>query len=148
METQKMISEANKNGPYLGLVTPNPFEMNPLLQSPSFTSSNLTIDFQGRRFRFGKFDEKDVILVMTGLGMINAGITTQLLVSLFEVEGIVHYGIAGNANPSLNIGDVTIPQYWSHTALWNWQHWSRLENGAILYEYRSSPAVLILNASN
>ncbi|THG17723.1 hypothetical protein TEA_030139 [Camellia sinensis var. sinensis] len=41
-----MISEANKNGPYLGLVTPNPFEMNPLLQSPSFTSFNLTIDFQ------------------------------------------------------------------------------------------------------
>ncbi|CAL5431674.1 unnamed protein product [Camellia sinensis] len=49
-ETQKMISEANKNGPYLGLVIPNLFEMNPLLQSPSFTSSNLTIDFQGRRF--------------------------------------------------------------------------------------------------
>ncbi|GMP94861.1 hypothetical protein CsSME_00044142 [Camellia sinensis var. sinensis] len=73
-ETQKMISEANKNGPYLGLVIPNLFEMNPLLQSPSFTSSNLTIDFQG--------------------------ITTQLLVSLFEVEGIVHYGIAGNANPN------------------------------------------------
>ncbi|CAL5355432.1 unnamed protein product [Camellia sinensis] len=46
-ETQKMISEANKNGPYLGLVIPNLFEMNPLLQSPSFTSSNLTIDFQG-----------------------------------------------------------------------------------------------------
>ncbi|GMP94865.1 hypothetical protein CsSME_00044145 [Camellia sinensis var. sinensis] len=122
-ETQKMISEANKNGPYLGLVIPNLFEMNPLLQSPSFTSSNLTIDFQGKRFRFGKIDEKDVILVMTGLGMINAGITTQLLVSLFEVEGIVHYGIAGNANPSLNIGDVTIPQYWSHTALWNWQRY-------------------------
>ncbi|KAF5938902.1 hypothetical protein HYC85_023161 [Camellia sinensis] len=68
-ETQKMISEANKNGPYLGLVTPNPFEMNPLLQSPSFTSSNLTIDFLGWKFRFGKIDEKDVILVMTGPGM-------------------------------------------------------------------------------
>ncbi|THG01417.1 hypothetical protein TEA_020195 [Camellia sinensis var. sinensis] len=70
-----MISEANKNGPYLGLVIPNLFEMNPLLQSLSFTSSNLTIDFQG------------------------------------------------NANPSLNIGDVTILQYWSHTALWNWQRY-------------------------
>jgi hypothetical protein len=33
----------------------------------------------------------------------------------------VHYGIAGNANPSLNIGDVTIPQYWAHTGLWVWQ---------------------------
>ncbi|EXB82254.1 5'-methylthioadenosine/S-adenosylhomocysteine nucleosidase [Morus notabilis] len=51
----------------------------------------------------------------------NAGITTQLLLSFFDMEGVVHYGIAGNANPSLNIGDVAVPQYWSHTALWNWQ---------------------------
>ncbi|KAB1204376.1 hypothetical protein CJ030_MR8G014173 [Morella rubra] len=94
-KTQKNIDEANKNGPSLGLVIPNQFEMNPLLQSPSFESSNLTIDF--------------------------AGITTQLLLSLFDIEGVVHYGIAGNANSSLNIGDVTIPQNWSHTALWSWQ---------------------------
>lgn len=33
----------------------------------------------------------------------------------------MHYGIAGNANPDLQIGDVTIPQYWAHTGLWNWQ---------------------------
>ncbi|KAM6544862.1 hypothetical protein CsatB_025598 [Cannabis sativa] len=62
---------------------------------------------------------------MTGLGMINAGITTQLLLSFFNVEGVVHYGIAGNANPSLNIGDVAIPQYWAHTALWNWQRYGQ-----------------------
>ncbi|XP_058224999.1 uncharacterized protein LOC131334139 isoform X2 [Rhododendron vialii] len=97
--------------------------MNPLLQSPNFTASDLKIDFAGRRFRFGTIHKKQVILVMTGLGMINAGITTQLLLSLFKIEGIVHYGIAGNANPSLNIGDVTIPQYWSHTGLWNWQRY-------------------------
>ncbi|KAE9445031.1 hypothetical protein C3L33_23071, partial [Rhododendron williamsianum] len=100
-ETQRQINQANKNGPYLGLVIPNLFEMNPLLQSPNFTASDLKIDFAGK--------------------FINAGITTQLLLSLFKIEGIVHYGIAGNANPSLNIGDVTIPQYWSHTGLWNWQ---------------------------
>jgi purine-nucleoside phosphorylase len=52
---------------------------------------------------------------------LNAGITTQLLLSYFKVEGILHYGIAGNANPDLQIGDVTIPQYWAHTGLWNWQ---------------------------
>jgi len=52
---------------------------------------------------------------------INAGITTQLLLSFFSVEGVVHYGIAGNANPSLHIGDVTIPQHWAHLALWSWQ---------------------------
>ncbi|XP_075642641.1 bark storage protein A-like [Castanea sativa] len=124
-KTRKMIAKANRDGPYLGLVIPNLFEMNPLLQSPNFTSSNLIIDFAGRRFRFGKIAKKEVILVMTGLGMINAGITTQLLLSFFKIEGVVHYGIAGNANPSLNIGDVAIPQYWGHTALWSWQRYGQ-----------------------
>ncbi|XVE98140.1 hypothetical protein REPUB_Repub03eG0079700 [Reevesia pubescens] len=58
---------------------------------------------------------------MTGLSMLNAGIATQLLLSLFKVKGILHYGIAGNANPKLQIGDVTIPRFWAHTGLWNWQ---------------------------
>ncbi|KAL6212567.1 hypothetical protein ACLB2K_017785 [Fragaria x ananassa] len=120
-KTQKLINKANKKGPYLGLVIPNTFEMNPLLESSNFTSTNLTIDFSGRRFRFGMIAEKKVLLVMTGMGMINAGITTQLLLSVFNIEGVVHYGIAGNANPDFNIADVVIPQFWSHSGLWNWQ---------------------------
>ncbi|KAF5743252.1 bark storage protein A-like isoform X1 [Tripterygium wilfordii] len=123
--TQLLVDEANNDGPYLGLVIPNLFEMNPLLQSPSFVSSNFYIDAYGRRFRFGTIGDKKVILVMTGLSMINAAITTQLLLGLFSIEGVVHYGIAGNANPSLNIGDVTIPKYWAHTALWNWQRYGQ-----------------------
>lgn len=51
----------------------------------------------------------------------NAGVTTQLLVSLFRLKGVLHYGIAGNADVNLEIGDVTIPQYWAHSGLWNWQ---------------------------
>lgn len=44
-----------------------------------------------------------------------------MLLTLFRVKGVLHYGIAGNADPQLEIGDVTIPQYWAHTGLWNWQ---------------------------
>nr|GLL50016.1 bark storage protein A-like [Ipomoea trifida] len=95
-KTRMLIEKANEQGrPYLGLVIPNMFEMNPLLGHPSYKPSTLVIDY--------------------------AGITTQLLLSAFDVYGVVHYGIAGNANPSLHIGDVAIPQYWSHLALWNWQ---------------------------
>lgn len=122
-KTQRIINKANKDGPYLGLVIPNQFELNPLLQHPSYQPSNLTIDVSGRRFRFGTVEGEKVILVMTGLAMINAGITTQLLLTIFNVKGVIHYGIAGNANPSLNIGDVAIPHYWSHSALWNWQRY-------------------------
>ncbi|XP_068314648.1 uncharacterized protein [Pyrus communis] len=56
-----------------------------------------------------------------------AGISTQLLQTLFKVKAVVHYGIAGNADPQLQIGDVTIPQFWPHTGLWNWQNFGLLE---------------------
>ncbi|KAK4763265.1 hypothetical protein SAY86_009033 [Trapa natans] len=119
----RSIARINKRGPYLGIVIPNTFEMNPLLQSPSFAPDPKLpqLDILGKRFRIGRIGDKNVILVMTGLSMLNAGVTTQLLLTLFRVEGVVHYGIAGNANPDLQIGDVTIPRYWAHGGLWNWQ---------------------------
>lgn len=52
---------------------------------------------------------------------VNAGVATQLLGSLFRLKGVLHYGIAGNADVNLEIGDVTIPKYWAHSGLWNWQ---------------------------
>ncbi|XP_012571582.1 bark storage protein A-like [Cicer arietinum] len=122
---QRKIAKINKEGPYLGLIIPNSFELNPLLQNPGYTPSDNIIDFAGRRFRFGAIGHKPVILVMTGLSVINAAITTQLLLSFFTVDGVVHYGIAGNANPTLHIGDVAIPQYWAHLALWSWQRYGQ-----------------------
>ena len=54
---------------------------------------------------------------------LNSGVTTQLLLTLFDVKGIVHLGIAGNADPDRQIGDVAVPRYWAHTGLWNWQRY-------------------------
>ncbi|CAI8599812.1 unnamed protein product [Vicia faba] len=131
---QKKIAKINQEGPYLGLVIPNSFELNPLLQNPGYTPTNTIIDFSGRRFRFGSIGNKSVILVMTGLSMINAGITTQLLLSFFNIDGVVHYGIAGNANPSLHIGDVAIPNYWAHLGLWSWQRFGLGANDTLPLE--------------
>ncbi|XP_050216134.1 bark storage protein A [Mercurialis annua] len=124
-DAMKKIDLVNEKGQCLGIVVPNAFEMNPLLQSPKFVADDHLpyLDFSGRRFRTGKLENVNVIIVMTGLSMLNAGVTTQLLLSLFKINGVVHYGIAGNANPSLQIGDVTIPQFWAHTGLWNWQRY-------------------------
>ncbi|CAH8274991.1 unnamed protein product [Arabidopsis lyrata] len=119
------IERINQKGPYLGIVAPNNYELNPLLGSKAYVpSSSLPfIDFAGRKFRFGKLSKQPVVIVMSGLGMVNAGVTTQLLVSLFRLKGVLHYGIAGNADINLEIGDVTIPQYWAHSGLWNWQRY-------------------------
>ncbi|XP_049934260.1 uncharacterized protein LOC116255941 [Nymphaea colorata] len=120
--TLATLRQINARGPFISIIVPNAFEMNPLLNSSSFKANTLRyLDISGRRFRFGTVEGKKVIIVMTGLSTVNAGITTQLLLTLFKVKGVVHYGIAGNANSALEIGDVTIPQYWAHTGLWNWQ---------------------------
>lgn len=56
------------------------------------------------------------------------------MLGLFDIEGVLHYGVAGNANPSLNIGDVTIPKYWSHTALWFWQRYGQGPEDQLAFE--------------
>lgn len=130
------IGMMNSRGPYIAIVVPNSFEMNPLLQSPSFVPNETLpyLDISGRRFRIGRLENEKVIIVMTGLSMLNAGITTELLLTLFNVKGVLHYGIAGNANPNLQIGDVTIPQYWAHTGLWNWQRFGDGPDSELAFE--------------
>ncbi|KAH9323720.1 hypothetical protein KI387_018359, partial [Taxus chinensis] len=73
-----------------------------------------------RRYRIGTIYGKRVIYVRCGFGILNAGVTTQTLADLFNIVGVVHFGIAGNANNSLSIGDVTIPKYVAHTGVWEW----------------------------
>ncbi|KAG5559323.1 hypothetical protein RHGRI_009010 [Rhododendron griersonianum] len=108
----KEVIGINKEGPYLGIVVPNNYEMSPLLQSPSFVGdAKKTVSLGTIRKRKGH----------CGIDWIRHGIATELLLTLFRVKGVVHYGIAGNANPDLQIGDVTIPHFWAHTGLWNWQ---------------------------
>ncbi|KAL8259583.1 hypothetical protein R6Q59_027536 [Mikania micrantha] len=132
--TKKKVDEANKNGPYLGLVIPNTFELDPLLNNPNYESTNRVIDYAGRRFRFGRIHKTPVILVMCGMGLVNTAVVTQLLLTLFEIKGVIHYGIAGNANPNLHIGDVTIAQNWSHSALWAWQRYGDGPENSLPFE--------------
>ncbi|CAJ2636775.1 unnamed protein product [Trifolium pratense] len=124
------ISNINNKGPYIGIVVPNAFELNPLLQSSSFVPHNKFpyFDFAGKKFRIGELEKKKVIVVMSGLSMLNAGLATQLLLTLFNVKGVLHYGIAGNVNSKFQIGDVTIPKYWAHTGLWFWQRFGDNSN--------------------
>ncbi|KAL6905830.1 hypothetical protein ACP4OV_003431 [Aristida adscensionis] len=122
-ETWRAIRRANREGPFVGLVVANPYEMAPLLNSSSFKPSATiaNLDIQGRRFRFGTIGDQNAVMVMSGLSMLNSGLTTLLLLSLFKVKGVVHWSIAGNADEGLQIGDFAIPEYWAHLSLWLWQ---------------------------
>lgn len=64
------------------------------------------------QFITGKLGNKDVVLFLSGMSMVNAAMTTQMALDHFNVKGIVFSGIAGGVNPNLNIGDVSVPDQW------------------------------------
>lgn len=67
----------------------------------------------GIRFVTGHLGGKPVVLFLSGVSMVNAAMTSQLVIDHFEVEGIVFSGIAGGVDPELSIGDVVIAAEWS-----------------------------------
>lgn len=56
----------------------------------------------------GKLFSKDVVAVRSGIGKVNAGICTQILVDIFGVQAVVNTGIAGSLNADINIGDIVL----------------------------------------
>ncbi|GAQ86767.1 hypothetical protein KFL_003100040 [Klebsormidium nitens] len=114
------INAVNRNGPYIGIVVPNPFEIVSLLTSSTFTETQ-EISVNARIFHVGSIDGKKVVVVQCGLTHVNAALTTQLLIDYFYVDKILHYGIAGGADESSNLGDVSIASEWATWGLWSWQ---------------------------
>ncbi|KAF5948055.1 hypothetical protein HYC85_014012 [Camellia sinensis] len=116
------IRYLNRKGPYLGLITVYPPEEKAFFATKAFKLDPIHpfVDLTGRRFRVGKLHGKKVIYVRCGVGMMNAAATTQQMLDLFDIAGIVHFGIAGNVNNSMSIGDVTIPKQFAHTGIWDW----------------------------
>ncbi|XP_010520777.1 PREDICTED: bark storage protein A-like isoform X2 [Tarenaya hassleriana] len=54
---------------------------------------------------------------------------TQQMIDAFRVKGIVHFGIAGNLNNSMSIGDVTIPKQIASVGLWDWLNPGKTDGG-------------------
>ncbi len=65
-----------------------------------------------RVFYSGKLEEKPIILVQSGVGLIAAAMTTQLLIDSFHPSQILFTGICGSLDPEYQIGDFAIPYKW------------------------------------
>ncbi|HWW24307.1 MAG TPA: 5'-methylthioadenosine/S-adenosylhomocysteine nucleosidase, partial [Caulobacter sp.] len=66
----------------------------------------------GARFVTGKLEGKPVVLFLSGISMVNAAMTTQGALDRFRIERIVFSGVAGGADPALEVGDVVAPERW------------------------------------
>lgn len=62
------------------------------------------------RFRFteGTLNGRKVVIALTGIGKVNAAITTALVIEHFHPEEVLFSGIAGGVDPSLSPGDLVI----------------------------------------
>ncbi|TSB48086.1 5'-methylthioadenosine/adenosylhomocysteine nucleosidase [Alkalicoccobacillus porphyridii] len=62
----------------------------------------------GITFYIGEINGSSVVLCRSGVGKVNAAVTTQILIDAFEVSHILFTGIAGALDKSLQVGDMVI----------------------------------------
>ena len=56
----------------------------------------------------GNINNREYILVRSGVGKVNAARTTQILIDKFDVKYIINVGSAGAINDNLKIGDIVV----------------------------------------
>jgi adenosylhomocysteine nucleosidase len=62
----------------------------------------------GCEFTFGKMDGVEVILLRSGIGKVNAAMSTTILLEKYAPDYVINTGSAGGYDPNLNIGDLVI----------------------------------------
>ena len=73
------------------------------LMEDSVITQKASMDFYA-----GTLEGKNVVIVRSGIGKVNAAVCTQILADDFGVEVVINTGIAGSLNNDINIGDIVI----------------------------------------
>ena len=103
-------------------------------------------------FHRGRLGERSVLVVVTGVGITNAAMTSALFVHRFRPSELVFTGSGARLDPALRTGDVIVSRKTSHHNAGNWT-----ESGMIYrkvrgplpgqmtpYEYAADPRLLRL----
>lgn len=69
------------------------------------------IQIYNLKFIKGNIQNKQCILIKSGVGKVNAARTTQILLNNFDIEYVINVGAAGAINWLLNIGDVIVAKH-------------------------------------
>lgn len=77
------------------------------------TRSRRTHVIHGKRYTTGTLRGNPVVIVLSGVSIVNSTMVTQQMLDHFRVERLVMSGIAGGVNPANHVGDVTVPDRWA-----------------------------------
>jgi len=71
--------------------------------------SNLTTEVHaGFEYYLGQIGQIEVALLRSGIGKVNAAISTTLLLELYQPDYVINTGSAGGFHTDLNVGDIVI----------------------------------------
>ncbi len=75
----------------------------------------------GNRYTTGRLRGNRVVIVLSGVSIVNAAMTTQLMVDHFRITQLLMSGIAGGLDAGNHIGDVLVPERWAEPfeGYWN-----------------------------
>ena len=59
-------------------------------------------------FYKGKLEGKDVVVVRSGIGKVNAAMCAQILSDIYHADHVINTGIAGSLKAEINIGDIVL----------------------------------------
>jgi len=62
----------------------------------------------GMTFCKGNLWNQDAVVVRSGVGKVNIGICTQLMITVFSVDFVINTGVAGGLYKDINVGDIVI----------------------------------------
>lgn len=65
---------------------------------------------EGIRFVSGILNGRNVVVTWTGVGKVNAAMTTTLLIEHYKPKYVIFTGIAGGVNPAFKPGDIVISE--------------------------------------
>ncbi|MFO1443019.1 5'-methylthioadenosine/S-adenosylhomocysteine nucleosidase [Bacillus sp. Bva_UNVM-123] len=62
----------------------------------------------GCEYTTGEMEGVEVVLLRSGIGKVNAALSTAVLLEKYKPDYVINTGSAGGLNPDLNVGDVVI----------------------------------------
>lgn len=89
----------------IGIVGAMDEEIALLLEQLTNTKEEVQV---GNRFYSGQLHGHEVVICKSGVGKVNAAMTTQVLVDRYHINQLLFTGVAGAVAPDLNIGDLVI----------------------------------------
>lgn len=130
----------------LGIICAMQVEADGILKLASNTQEEI---INNMRFIRGTLNGKDIVVVVCGVGKVNAALCATTMINRFSPELIINSGVAGALSPLVSIGDLVVASKavehdMNTTALGDKQGEISLPDGKIMYFECDKDAVALL----